>query len=340
MRKLSGYMLGIVCSLLFVVGGSDAQAQSAPTVIREGIQIGALGALRTTLPIVASKEGLKFEIKNFSDSSATLRALAQGDLDIANTTSQHMIRAITEGLDVVWVMGWGGGYNVLVARKGFAVPANDSVALKSIVDRRKETSPVTIAVPTGSLQNAKLITYLRNVHIDPDRDVKIINVGFADQPRALEAGQVDMAMTLAPFGSLAIEKNGATLVKHLYGGAYGKQEVGFIVQRKLIESNPALVQRIINAHVDAMKLFVGNKDEQVKYEMMYSRFPESVVNMTERQFLTYDWRTNVVDLKLMAHEMKQLGWAKEDVSAQIGKSLDLTFLSKATGQSVDALSHW
>lgn len=340
MKKLGRSVFGIACALLLTATEVQAQTQAAPTVIREGIVIGALGSFRSSLPEVASKSGLKFEIKDFNDSTAALRALDQGELDIANTTSQHMVRAITEGMDVVWVIGADGGNNVLVARKGFDVPSHDSAALKAIVDRRKAAKPVSIAVPTGSMQHAKLITYLKGARIDPDRDVKIVNVGFPNHPRALEAEEVDMAMTLAPFGALAIEKNGASLVEHLYDGPYGKQEIGFIVQRKVIESNPELVQRIVDAHVNAMKLFTVSKDKQVEYEKKYSRFPEPVIDMTERQFLQYDWRTNVADLKLMAREMQALGWAKEDVSAQIDKAVDLTFLSKATGQPVEALKHW
>ncbi len=340
MKKLARSMLGIVCALLLVATEGHAQTKTGPTIVREGFVIGALGSFRSSLPEVGTKFGLKFEAKDFNDSTAALRALDQGEIDIANTTVQHMVRAITEGMDVVWVIGADGGNNVLVARKGFNVPSGDSAALKAIVDRRKATNPVSIAVPTGSMQHAKLIAYLKNAHIDPEHDVKIVNVGFANQPRALEAGEVDMAMTLAPFGALAIQKNGASLVEHLYDGIYGKQEIGFIVQRKVIEKNPELVQRIVDAHVSAMKLFTVSKDKQVEYEKKYSRFPGPVIDMTERQFIQYDWRTNVVDLKLMAREMQALGWAKEDVSAQIDKAVDLTFLSKATGQPVEALNHW
>jgi len=340
MRRLVKSMLGAAFALLAAAGALGAKAQSGPTVIREGVVIGALGAIRSSLPETGPQAGLRFDIKDFNDSTAALRALDQGELDIANTTTQHMVRAITEGMDVVWVMGSGGGYNVLVARKALALPPNDSAALKELVDERKSGTPLSIAVPTGSLQHAKLIAYLKGAGIDPDRDVRIVNVGFPNHPRALEAGEVDLAMTLAPFGALAMEKDGATLVQHLYGGPYGKQEIGFIVQRKLIESNPALVQRIVDAHVAAMKKFVGDKDRQVEYEMKYSRFPAAVVDRTERSFLQYDWRTNVADLKLMAREMQALGWAGEDVSGKIDKAMDFSFLAKATGQSPQALGSW
>jgi NitT/TauT family transport system substrate-binding protein len=313
---------------------------SAQDVVRHGIQIGALGALRTTLPEVAGKHGLKYDVKDFTDSTAALRALEQGELEVANTTSQHLVRAITEGIDVVWVAGWGGGYNVLLARKDFKVAAGNPAALKAAIDQRKGASPVKIGVPTGSLQHAKLLGYLRAAKVDPDKDVQIVNVPFPNHPRALEAGEVDLAMTLAGFGALAMEKSGAQLVQHLFEAGSGKQEIGFIVHRRLVQKNPELVQRIVNSHVDAMKLFVGNMDKQVEYEKKYSRFPESVVQKAERQFLRYDYRTNVVDLKTMAKEMQQLGWAKEDLSPRIDQAVDLRFLSKATGQSVDALSRW
>jgi len=332
-RLLSSTFLGLAFS-------GHSFAQNAPVVVREGLQIGALGALRSALPEVAARNGLTYEFKDFNDSTAALRAIEQGELDIVNTTTQHLVRAITEGIDVVWVAGWGGGYNVLVARKGLEVPANNAAALKALVDKRKGSNPVSIAVPTGSLQHAKLLGYLKVAKIDPDKDVKIVNIGFPNHSRALEAGEVDLAMTLAGFGSLAMEKGGATLIQHLYDGPFGKQEIGFIVRRKLIESNPQLVQRIVNSHVDAMKLFVGNMDKQIEYEKKYSRFPATVVDSTERQFLRYDWRTNVRDLKLMAKEMNGLGWSKDDVSPKIDQAIDLSFLIKATGQSANALSQW
>jgi len=323
--------------LLLTLFAGSALAQD---VVRHGIQIGALGALRTTLPEVAAKHGLKYDIKDFTDSTAALRALEQGELEVANTTTQHLVRAINEGIDVVWVAGWGGGYNVLVAREQFNVPAGDPAALKAAIDQRKGSNPVKIAVPTGSLQHAKLLSFLRSAKIDPDKDVQIVNVPFPNHPRAIEAGEVDMAMTLAGFGSLAMEKSHARLVQHLFDAGSGKQEVGFIVHRRLIQQKPELVQRIVDSHVDAMKLFVGNMDKQVEFEKKYSRFPPSVVDKTERTFLRYDYRTNVVDLKNMAREMRELGWAKEDFGPRIDKAVDFRFLSKATGQSVEALSRW
>src|SRR5579871_5263306 len=56
------------------------QAQAADT-FREGLQIGAMGALRTTLPGADKKYDLTFDAKDFRDSTSVLLAIEQGELE-------------------------------------------------------------------------------------------------------------------------------------------------------------------------------------------------------------------------------------------------------------------
>ena len=314
---------------------------SAADAVRHGIQIGALGALRTTLPETAKKEDLTYVYKDFRDSTTVLLAIEQGELEIGNTTTQHLVRAISEGIPVAWVAGWGGGYNVLVARKGLNVKPNDGASLKAAIAASKQAGkPLSIGVPTGSLQHAKLSVYLKSIGVDPEKDVTVANIPFPNHPRAMEAAEVDMAMTLSAFGAIAINKGDAFLYLHLFGANAGKQEIGFIVTRKLISEKSDLVQRIVNSHVAAMNMFVGNPDKQIEFEKKYSRLPDPVIAMQEREFLKYNYRTNVADVKRMARELFELGWVKEDYGSKVDNYIDFTFLSKATGLSAAELSKW
>jgi ABC-type nitrate/sulfonate/bicarbonate transport system substrate-binding protein len=195
-------------------------------------------------------------------------------------------------------------------------------------------------VPTGSLQHAKLAFYLQSLGVNGERDTQIVNIPFPNHPRALEAGEIDMAMTLCVFGAIAIDKGDATLVRHLFGDGSGKQEIGFIVHRKLTRDKPALVQSIVSSHVDAMKMFMDNMDRRIELERRYSRLPDAVIAMQERQFLKYDYRTNVADIKAMAKQLHALGWVREDYSRRVDEHVDFTFLAKATGQSLASLSTW
>ena len=339
LTRLCRNSLFALCVFALLAGGG--LAVHAQTVVREGLQIGAMGPLRVALPQVQSKFGLEYDVRNFRDSTAALLALEQGDVDIVNTTSQHLVRAIDEGIDAVWIAGWGGGYNVLVASKTFNVSPNDPTALKAaILKRKKAGSPVKIGVPTGSMQHAKLLQYLKSIGVDAAHDTDIINIPFPSQPRALQAGEVDMAMTLSGFGALAIEKGDAKLVKHIFGGIAGKQEIGFLVMRKLIKEKPDLVQKIVSSHVAAMKMFLGNPDKQYALAVKYSKLPPKVIAMEEHDFLHYDYRTSVADLKEMAEEMKKLGWSKHDDVSKVANHVDLNFLAKATNEPVKALDHW
>ncbi len=338
-RRKFGKILG--GTALGVTLPTFVRSAFAADTVREGLQIGAMGALRTTLPGASKKDDLTLDVKDFRDSTSALLALEQGELDIVNTTTQHLIRAISENIPVRWVCGWGGGYNVLVSRKGLDLKAKDGSALQAlIVSRKKSGKPLIIGVPTGSMQHAKLAVYLKSVGVDPDKDVQIANIPFPNHPRALEGGEVDMAMTLSAFGALAIEKGDAALFLHLFGGPFGKQEIGFIATEKLIKEKPALVQRIVNAHVEAMKTFMGQPDKQIEFERKYSRLPEPVIAMQERDFLRYNFRTNVADIKTMARELNQLGWVKQDFGPSVDKFVDLTFVAKASGLSPAELSTW
>jgi ABC-type nitrate/sulfonate/bicarbonate transport system substrate-binding protein len=334
----------LLSSLSLAAIGADALAATyagGDETVRYGTVIGTIGALRSVLPSVEKKYALKYEIKDFRDATSTLLALDQGELDVINTTSQHLVRAISEGIDIVWICGWGGGYNVLVARKGFDAPAADEAAMAAAIRARKQQGkPVTIGVPTGSMQHAKLLFYLKSLGIDGERDTEIVNVPFPNHPRALEAGEIDMAMTLCIFGAIAIDKGDAKLVRHLFGDESGKQEIGFIVNRRLARDKSQLVQRIVSSLVEAMDIFKGNTDLRIELEQKYSRLPDAVVAMQERQFVKYDYRTNVADLKAMAKELRDLGWMKEDYSDRIDRYIDLTFLAKATGQSPAQFATW
>src|SRR5260370_21437063 len=98
------------------------------------------------------------------------------------------------------------------------------------------------------MQHAKLLLYLKSLGIDGERDTQIVNIPFPNHPRAREAGEIDMAMTLCIFGAIAIDKGDAKLVRHLFGDQSGKQEIGFIVNRKLTRDKDRKSTRLNSSH--------------------------------------------------------------------------------------------
>ena len=337
-RRFSG---AAAAAALLLVIGSLAPDAAAQDTVRHGIQRGALGALRVAMADVEAKHKLKYEYKDFNDSTAALLALEQGEVDVANTTLQHLVRAMDEGIPVVWVAGWGGGYNVLVATPASGLKKGDWKGLAELAKKRKdEGKPLKIGVPTGSMQHLKLSVALKAAGIDPDKDVSVVNVPFPTHPRAIEGGEVDLAMTLAVFGALSINSGKGVLFDHVFDKDAGKQEIGFIVRRDAIEKRAEYVQRIVASHYEAMKSFVADTPKQIQLELKILKLPEPVVAMVQRDFLRLTYRTNLPDIALMARQMHAVGWAKKDQSAAVGSYVNFFFLEKASGETAADLGKW
>jgi NitT/TauT family transport system substrate-binding protein len=337
-RRLSWAGAAAVLLLTFAPLPPDAAAQDT---VRHGIQRGALGALRVAMADVEAKHKLKYQYKEFNDSTAALLALEQGEVDVANTTLQHLVRAMDEGIPVVWVAGWGGGYNVVIAAPALGLKKGDWKALADLAKKRNGAGkPLKIGVPTGSMQHLKLSVALKAAGINPEKDVSVVNVPFPNHPRAVEGGEIDMAMTLAVFGALSINSGKGALFDHVFDGEAGKQEIGFIVRRDAVEKRAEYVQRIVASHYEAMKGFVGDVPKQIQLELKFLKLPEPVIAMVQRDFLRLNYRTNLPDIALMARQMHAIGWAKKDQSGEIAKFVDLTFLEKASGEKAADLSKW
>lgn len=323
-----------------VVGGPGlSQAEAAE--VRHGLQRGAMAALRTTLPMVEGEHGIRYDQLTFNDSTSVILALDQGELHVGNLTAQHIVRAIDEGMDLVTVVGWGGGYMVLVARDQIDIARDDVEAFRSMVAARKAAgNRVKMAASTGSQQHMHMVAFLREIGVDPDQDVDIVNIPMPAQVRALDAGEVDFAMSIAPFAAMAIDAGIAKVFHHLYGGERGQWEIGFAVTRRLIEENPDLVQKIVSSHVEAIGKFMDDVEKQVEFEVAEGSFPESIVRIVHPDLLRYTYRIDVADIERTAQMMYEMGWTSRDVSGEVADFIDFSFLEAATGESVEQLSRF
>jgi NitT/TauT family transport system substrate-binding protein len=153
--------------------------------------------------------------------SATPRSCGRG------VDRQHRLRAIEEHIPIVWIIGWGGGYNVLAASAEINLAVGDYAGLKKLaLDRTAAGRKLKIAAPTGSMQLLLILTALQNAEIRPDRDVEIV-IPFPTHPRAIESGEVDLAGTLALFGAMSITSGKGKLFHHKFGGTWGNRRSVF-----------------------------------------------------------------------------------------------------------------
>ncbi|MGE4340026.1 MAG: ABC transporter substrate-binding protein, partial [Pigmentiphaga sp.] len=290
---------------------------------------------------VQEKYGLRYELLIFNDATAVILAMDLGEIDLGNLAAQHVVRAIDQGMELVLVAGWGGGYNVLMAGNQIELERDDFKGFKALVDQRKaERRPVRIGVPTGSQQHMHLVYFLDDIGVDAERDVQIMNIPFPTLPRSLDSGEVDFVMSLAPFAAMILDGGMGSLFHHLYGGDRGQWEIGFAVPRSMIEKNPELVQKIVDSHVEALNLFKDDLSMQVKFETDEGSFPKSIVEIVQGEFLNHSYRIDLEDIQRTARMMHELGWTRADHSQAIEDYVDFSFLEKATGESREQLSQF
>ena len=326
-----------LAAVAFVAMAGTAAAQDT---VRYGAQVGAQYSLNVLLKENQAKYNLKYDIKDFRSGTENILALEQREVDVSTATTQHLLRAIEENMPIVWVLGWGGGYNTLIARADLPVAPGDYAGLKALaLKRAADGKKLKIAAPTGSMQHLMLLTTLKDAGIDAGKDVEIVNIPFPVHPRAIEGGEVDMASALALFGAMSITSGKGKLFHHMFGEKWGKQEIGFFVHRKLIEEKPDLAQRIVASYAEAIaKLADGAL--RLELEAKGSKLPVPILTMTETEFLRVDLRTNMADFAVMARRMHAQGWTKRDISGEIEKNVDFRFLEKATGKTKAELSAW
>lgn len=333
MGHLPGFRRAVAASAALVAALLLSAAAYAADQVRYGAQLGAQYSLRLALQEIEGKYNLKYDFKDFRSGTENILALEQREIDVSTATSQHLLRAIEEQIPIAWVIGWGGGYNVLVARADLPVKAGDYESLKKLaLERAAAGKKLKIAAPTGSMQHLLILTALKSAGIQPDRDVEIVNIPFPVHPRAIEGGEVDLAGTLALFGAMSITSGKGKLFHHMVGGTWGKQEIGFFVHKKLIEEKPDFVQRIVASHAEAIAR-VSDPAARYELEAKASKLPAPILAMTEKEFLRVDYRTNLADVALMAKRMHEAGWTKRDIANDIEKNVDFRFLEKATGKS-------
>lgn len=299
-----------------------------------------LGNLVPLYPQVGPPRGVNFEVTLFPDGAALLQALSSGDVLLAAPTKVQLVQAMQRGVDLAMVVGYAGGYAVYLTAKGVQVQPDDWNSVKSLAaEKRGRGESFKIGTPTGSLQHISLLQQLNAAGINPERDVEVVNLPFAEHVNVLGAGQVDMVGTLALFGAQALLQDRGTLFKHATNTPLKHFDVGFVTTRKLASERPSEIQAIVDAHFDAMKNIVDDPTHGLAREVAYTELPEAVVKRSY-DFLTFDYRIDVEAIRGTEQAMRQTGLQKDDLSGKIGEYVDLQLLARSSGKTVEELSRW
>lgn len=186
------------------------------------------------------------EVLVFDSSPDVKNALVSGQIDAAVMGVPAMLAGAAAQQDVRLIASSADGGSAIVGRPEIA----DAAALRG----------KRVGYPIGSSQEVILRSTLTQAGIDPDREVTLVNLAFADMANAYASGQID-AFSSAEIGPSVAKQNGAHDVVSPYNTPIGKVNIGLATTQRTIDADPELVQTIVDTHSATVSYMDSHRDE-------------------------------------------------------------------------------
>jgi len=255
---------------------SVAKAQDAPT-IRVGWTIPAEESkywmMRRPEKFPNLGKGYKVEWSQFQGTSPMTQALIAGALDCATQGVLPIAQSMDKGTLATYIIAQHvgekpGSFSVYWAVK-------DDSAIKKVEDLKGKT--VGISIIGGGTQGPFNLMLKRH-GIDPDKDVKLVEVSFSLSEDALRQGRVDSTNMNQPFAARAEAKGG---IRKLFALEEAVPNIVHIVEacrKDFVDKNPELVKQYVKDITAALKMALANRDETMKVVSEITKAPIPVLD--------------------------------------------------------------
>ncbi|KQU54465.1 ABC transporter substrate-binding protein [Bosea sp. Leaf344] len=303
---------------------APAQAQtplSPPVQLTVGYQkVGHLAPI-TLIEEELKKQGVEIKLVEFARYADARTALLAGSLDVASVGPADLAIALANGsTGMVGIMGVGASPKYVIGRKGVKLDSWDDIKGKKI------------AIAPGSAVWFQYAATLIEKGI-PYNAFNAINIqgGGANFNQALEKGEVDAIVTWEPFESIPVMKGYGFFAKNLdYSASKAVgAELGMLAASKAaVDGKREAVQRVVTAYVRKMK----------ELESSPAAFGTAIAKLTGLEEAVSAEIAKVIKLgpvitvdqiKRQAKAFNELGVIPKDVSGDIEKYWDASFLEQA-----------
>ena len=255
---------------------SVARAQEIPT-IRVGWTIPAEEAkywmMRRPDRFPNLGKTYKIEWSQFQGTSPMSQALAASALDCATQGVLPIAQGMVSNSFSVYIVAQHvgekpGSFSVYWAVK-------DDSPIKTVADLKGKT--VGISIIGGGTQGPFNLM-LKRAGIDPDKDIKLVEVSFSLSEDALRQGRVDSTNMNQPFAARAEAKGG---IRKLFSLSEALPNIVHIVEacrKDFVDKNPALVTQYVKDITAGLKMALANREETMKVVSEITKAPVVVLD--------------------------------------------------------------
>jgi ABC-type nitrate/sulfonate/bicarbonate transport system substrate-binding protein len=215
-------------------------------------------------------KGYKIEWSQFQGTSPMAQALAAGALDCATQGVLPIAQGMVSNTLNTYVVFQHVGENKDSFHLYWAV--KDDSPIKKVEDLKGKTVGISII---GGGTHGPFALMLKKHGVDPDKDIKLVEVSFSLSEDALRQGRVDATNFVQPFAARAEGKGG---IRKLFELADAVPNIVHIVEacrKDFVDKNPELVKQYVKDLTAGLKMALANRDETLKVvsEVMKAPIP-------------------------------------------------------------------
>lgn len=350
-RKFLMAASGAVLAAPMISRGASAQLKPIKLA---WIRQFAPGVIANKAVEFAKADGLSVEMIAFTRGLDGMVALQKGDAIAADCLvgySQFCL-ALAQGIDLTAVAGGASGLNALViSAKNLPKDQIDDKNKAYIgPEPWKLLKGKTVGTARGSQMEFLLRSYMKLHGLDFEKDIKFVDLkANADMVLALQQGSIDVAALIEPSATQARMAGQGVLLAFPFGaGDFARLNSGLFVRTDALKQYPEELQKLVNAHVKAIKFYQADRKVWVSDTAKVTLFDQPtmthLINPADAGLEPKYWANVDFDFKLPANELKlyaknlfESGFVNKDVSAELPAHLDYTMLEKATGMSKSQL---
>lgn len=189
-------------------------------------------------------DGVEFEVVTLDTTPALSDALVSGSIDFAISGVTPTISSIAQDRDLKIVASAADG--------GSGFIGNGETSLDELVGSQ-------IGIVQGSAQEVALRLLIDEAGLTPE-DFELTPIPVPEMASAFIAGDIDAFMGVEIGVSIA-ENAGGTEVMDPYSTDIGRVNIGLITTGELAESDPDLVQKVVDTHAATTEYMADNIDE-------------------------------------------------------------------------------
>ncbi len=310
---------------------SIAADASAKPKIRLGYAKCAHCTPLTLVPGMAKDADI--EAIGFTTGNDVMTALLSKSIDVGQVTYLHLATALDRGFDLVAVSGQVNGGSQILAANDLPVKQGDWTGLKALALQRKAAGhPLKIAASRGNAQDIQMRGAFAKVGLDVTKDLAFVNIpNPADHAQALRRGEVDLICSVEPFATQMRQVGAGKPFDTPYDQPAGTLTNLMLTRPDVIASDRAGVQATVDAIVKVDDVIATHPDVWVGVITKVTGLDKAIAADAIKN-LQPDYRMYRPQALAIAAMMKDIHYISKDVSADVGKHMDYSFLETATGK--------